>query len=155
MCKVWILEFGDFGFWILGILDFGDFGFWILDFGDLGFWILDWGFWMGTLWQNFGCYIRKEAVHADPGRRIFQMGWFNHQLVCDVYVNPRPISNWSSRSISSKELVVRLIAGGGAMFCSLDCLSKNTLVFCWRFPRPGVVGPLPNGRFMAYKRGWS
>ena len=23
MCKVWILEFGDFGFWILGILDFG------------------------------------------------------------------------------------------------------------------------------------
>ena len=126
MCKVWILEFGDFGFWIvgildfgfwgfwilgildfglwilgildfrdfgdfgfwifgtlcskslcakfgfwnLGILDFGDFGFWILDFGDLGFWILDWGFWMGTLWQNFGCYIRKETVHADPGRRI-------------------------------------------------------------------------------------
>ena len=87
----WILDFGDFGFWIfgtlcsrslcakfgfwnLGILDFGDFGFWgfwILDFGDLGFWILDWGFWMGTLWQNFGCYIRKEAVHADPGRRIW------------------------------------------------------------------------------------
>ena len=39
MCKVWILEFGDFGLWILGILDFGFWGFWILDFGDLGFWI--------------------------------------------------------------------------------------------------------------------
>ena len=25
-----ILDFGDFGFWILGILGFGDFGFWIL-----------------------------------------------------------------------------------------------------------------------------
>ena len=47
MCKVWILEFGDFGFWILGILNFG---FWILDFGDFGFWILgilDFGFWTG------------------------------------------------------------------------------------------------------------
>ena len=48
------MDFGDFGFWILGfwilgilgildfgilgILDFGDFGFW--DFGDFGFWIL-------------------------------------------------------------------------------------------------------------------
>ena len=68
-----ILDFGDFGFWILGILDFrdfGDFGFWILgtlcsrslcakfgfwnlgilDFGDFGFWILgilDFGFWTG------------------------------------------------------------------------------------------------------------
>ena len=31
MCKVWILEFGDFGFWNLGILDFGDLGFWILE----------------------------------------------------------------------------------------------------------------------------
>ena len=42
------MDFGDFGFWILGfwILDFGDFGFW--DFGDFGFWILgiwDFGFW--------------------------------------------------------------------------------------------------------------
>ena len=56
MCKVWILEFGDFGFWILGILDFGfwilgilDFGLWrFLEFGGLG--ILDWQvvtkFWM-------------------------------------------------------------------------------------------------------------
>ena len=53
MCKVWILEFGDFGFWILGILYFGFWGFWILDFGDFGdfgFWILgilDFGFWTG------------------------------------------------------------------------------------------------------------
>ena len=33
-----ILDFGDFGVWILGILDFGFWGFWILDF--FGFWIL-------------------------------------------------------------------------------------------------------------------
>ena len=31
-------DFGDSGFWILGILGILDFGFW--DFGDLGFWIL-------------------------------------------------------------------------------------------------------------------
>ena len=68
MCKVWILELGNFGFWILGILDFG---FWILDFGDLGFWILDWGFWMGTLWQNFGCYIRKEDCARRTGSADF------------------------------------------------------------------------------------
>ena len=43
MCKVRILEFGDFGFWILGILDFGFWGFWILEIfgvwgtGDFGF----------------------------------------------------------------------------------------------------------------------
>ena len=43
MCKVWILEFGDFGFWILGILDFGDFGFWILGILDFGFWTGDFG----------------------------------------------------------------------------------------------------------------
>ena len=50
-----ILDFGDFGFWILGILDFGSWGFWILDCGDFGFWILGilgildfgfWGFWI-------------------------------------------------------------------------------------------------------------
>ena len=48
MCKVWVLDFGLWGFWIFGdfgfrILDFGDFGFWILDFGFWGFWILDFG----------------------------------------------------------------------------------------------------------------
>ena len=62
------------GFWNLGILDFGFWGFWILDFGDLGFWILDWGFWMGTLWQNFGCYIRKE----DCARRIGSADFFSY-----------------------------------------------------------------------------
>ena len=36
----WILGISDFGFWILGILDFGFWGFWILDLGDFGFWIL-------------------------------------------------------------------------------------------------------------------
>ena len=50
MCKVWILEFGDFGFWILGILDFGFWGFWILDFGFWGSWILDFG--LGILDQH-------------------------------------------------------------------------------------------------------
>ena len=63
--KAWILDFGDFGFWGFWILDFGILG--ILDFGDLGFWILDWGFWMGTLWQNFGCYIRKEDCARRTG----------------------------------------------------------------------------------------
>ena len=73
--KFWISA-EDFGFWILGILDFGDFGFWgfwILDFGDLGFWILDWGFWMGTLWQNFGCYIRKEDCARRTGSADFSI----------------------------------------------------------------------------------
>ena len=51
--KAWILDFGDFGFWIFWILDFGFWGFWgfwILDFGDFGFWILGilgfWVFWI-------------------------------------------------------------------------------------------------------------
>ena len=66
------LDFGDFGFWILGILDFGilgilgilDFG----DFGDFGFWILGildfgfWGFWIldfGILGRSRGCTTRQ------------------------------------------------------------------------------------------------
>ena len=67
MCKVWILDFGDFGFWgfwILGILDFGFWGSWIFDFG-LG--ILD-----GHLVTKFWMLHKKEAVHADPGRRIYE-----------------------------------------------------------------------------------
>ena len=81
----WILDFGalcsisfcaNFGFWILDfgfwILDFGfrilDFGFWISDFG---FWILDFGFWILDFEPNFGRYLIYQAVHADPGRRIF------------------------------------------------------------------------------------
>ena len=66
------LDFGIWGFWIV---DLGDFGFWILgilDFGDLGFWILDWGFWMGTLWQNFGCYIRKEDCARRTGSADYE-----------------------------------------------------------------------------------
>ena len=52
----WIVDLGisDFGFWILGILDFGDFGFWISDFGDFGFWILDFG--------DFGFWILDRYV---------------------------------------------------------------------------------------------
>ena len=81
------MDFGFWGFGILGILDFGEFGFWILgpesqiqnpkstksgqkslDFGDLGFWILgildfwdfgDFGFWIvGILdFGDFGFWI--------------------------------------------------------------------------------------------------
>ena len=151
MCKVWILEFGDFGFWILVILDFGDFGFWgfwgfwildfrdfgfwifgtlcsrslcakfgfwnlgildfgfwwfwilgILDFGDLGFWILDWGFWMGTLWQNFGCYIRKE----DCARRTGSADFLNVVRRFNVRVNyigktRLLILTWHSKAMQS------------------------------------------------------
>ena len=67
----WILDFGD-----LGILDFGDFGFWILDFGFWGFWILDFGLGIldfGTLWQNFGCYIRKEDCARRTGSAGFRI----------------------------------------------------------------------------------
>ena len=82
------LDFGIWGFWILGILDFGDFGFWgfwILDFGDLGFWILDWGFWMGTLWQNFGCYIRKE----DCARRTGSADYISYIHLTEVFNDSR------------------------------------------------------------------
>ena len=47
----WILGF--WGFWILGILDFGfwDFGFWILGILDFGFWDFGfWGFWILGFW---------------------------------------------------------------------------------------------------------
>ena len=62
MCKVWILEFGDFGFWgfwILGILDFGFWGSWILDFG-LG--ILD-----GHLVTKFWMLHKKRRL-CTPNR---------------------------------------------------------------------------------------
>ena len=64
----WILGF--WGFWILGILDFGDFG----DFGDLGFWgfgilgilgILDFGFWdFGDFgfWGFWGFWILDFGI---------------------------------------------------------------------------------------------
>ena len=75
---------GFWGFWILGILDFG---FWILDFGDLGFWILDWGFWMGTLWQNFGCYIRKEdcARRTGSADSLLKICMFSSHLFLSVF----------------------------------------------------------------------
>ena len=78
-----ILDFGFLGFWIL---DFGDLGFWILDFGDLGFWILDWGFWIGKLWQNFGCYIRKE----DCARRTGSADLLHKDRLLDKWLN----RNW-------------------------------------------------------------
>ena len=85
MCKVWILEFGDFGFWGFWILHFGDLGFWILeifgtlcsrslcakfgfwnlgilDFGDFGFCILgilDFGF-----WRFLGHYVADLYVQS-------------------------------------------------------------------------------------------
>ena len=65
----WILDLGDFGFWIWGILDvgFGDFGFWILDLGDFWFWILGildfgfWGFWILDC-GDFGSWILDRYV---------------------------------------------------------------------------------------------
>ena len=59
MCKVWILEFGDFGLWIIGILDFGFWGSWILDFG-LG--ILD-----GHLVTKFWMLHKKRRL-CTPNR---------------------------------------------------------------------------------------
>ena len=79
----WILDFGDFGLWILGILDFGDFGFWILgiwilDFGDFGFWIfgilgiLDFGFWI----LDFGFWGFWILDFGDFGFWILDFGDF-------------------------------------------------------------------------------
>ena len=62
----WILDLGDFGFWIGGILDFGFGGFWILgilDFGFGGFWILDsgdFGFWILDLYVA-NLYVRPPT----------------------------------------------------------------------------------------------
>ena len=72
MCKVWILEFGDFGFWILGILgilDFGFWGFWILDFGFWGSWILDFGLGIldGHLVTKFWMLHKKRRL-CTPNR---------------------------------------------------------------------------------------
>ena len=69
MCKVWILEFGDFGFWILGILDFGFWGFWILDFGFWGSWILDFGLGIldGHLVTKFWMLHKKRSCARRPG----------------------------------------------------------------------------------------
>ena len=88
-----ILDFGDFGFWILGILDFGDFGlwgFWILDFGPLcskslceapnapnlgiwnfGFWGF-WGFWiLGILdFGDFGFWILRLGGWKSLGAKL-------------------------------------------------------------------------------------
>ena len=81
--QIWrILDFGFWGFWILGILDFGFWGFWILDFGDFGvwgFWILDFGF-CDKFWI---LHKKKKTVHADPGRRIFShKAHFRSRQVC-------------------------------------------------------------------------
>ena len=59
MCKVWILDFGDFGFWfgdLLGFWGFWDFGFWrFFEFGGLG--ILDL-----TFWPNFWMLHKKRRL---------------------------------------------------------------------------------------------
>ena len=76
MCKVWILEFGDFGFWILGILDFGFWGFWILDFGFWGSWILDFGLGIldGHLVTKFWMLHKKRSCARRPGSADFKTG---------------------------------------------------------------------------------
>ena len=105
-------NFGDFGFWGFWILDLGDFGFWIWgfrildlgDFGDFGYWILgildfgplcskslceapnapnlgDFGFWgFGILdfVTNFGFYIRRRRLCTPirvGGFSCFGHGW--------------------------------------------------------------------------------
>ena len=69
MCKVWILEFGDFGFWILGILDFGFWILGILDFGFWGSWILDFGLGIldGHLVTKFWMLHKKRRL-CTPNR---------------------------------------------------------------------------------------
>ena len=66
MCKVWILEFGDFGVWILGILDFGFWGFW-------GSWILDFGLGIldGHLVTKFWMLHKKRSCARRPGSADF------------------------------------------------------------------------------------
>ena len=67
---------------------------WILDFGDLGFWILDWGFWIGTLWQNFGCYIRqhKKRRLCTPNR----VGGFSHLKTRLFTIRPLNMEVWGA-----------------------------------------------------------
>ena len=72
-----ILDFGDFGFWILGILDFGFWILGILDFGFWGFWILDfglWGFWI----LDFGPLCSKSLCEAPnaPNLGIWNFGFW-------------------------------------------------------------------------------
>ena len=73
MCKVWILEFGDFGFWILGILDFGFWILGILDFGFWGSWILDFGLGIldGHLVTKFWMLHKKRSCARRPGSADF------------------------------------------------------------------------------------
>ena len=81
----WILDFGDFGFWILGfwilgILGILDFGFWdfgtlgILDFGDFGdfgFWDFgDFGFWILGFWGGPGDVPLGNLVTVPGGQRL-------------------------------------------------------------------------------------
>ena len=105
-----ILDFGDFGFWILGILDFGDFGFWILDFGPLcskslceapnapnlgiwnfGFWGF-WGFWiLGILDFGFwGFWILDFEVWGMEkfGCKIRDKFWILHKSKKTVHAAP-------------------------------------------------------------------
>ena len=92
------MDFGDFGFWILGRLDFGFWGrnpkskiqnpqdpakkAWILDFGDFGFWGF-WGFWiLGILdFGDFGIL------------GILDFGFLEH-YVADLYVQSLDFGIW-------------------------------------------------------------
>ena len=111
MCKVWILEFGDFGFWILGILDFGiwilgilDFGFWrLLEFGGLG--ILDWQvvtkFWMLHKKRRLctpnrvgGFFNRISTLKVH--RKYLEGALDSHNLSAqEVYHEPWAIVDWT------------------------------------------------------------
>ena len=67
----WILDFGGFGFGILGFLDFGDFGFGILGILDFGLWGF-WGFWIlgrsrGCTTRQFGDGAWRSEARIPPG----------------------------------------------------------------------------------------
>ena len=130
------LDFGIWGFWIV---DFGDWGFWILDFGDLGFWILDWGFWMGTLWQNFGCYIRKEDCARRTGSAdlLLSYAYFAHIYVAYIMSHCH-ISLCHRISCIDDYQCIRKMLNNCLMFSSPFNTKKNEPCpagsgWCWAF----------------------
>ena len=85
------MDFGDFGFWILGILDFGFWILGILDFGSWGFWILGpkskiqnppiqnpnffgrfWGFWI----LDFGPLCSESLCEAPNAPNLGDFGFW-------------------------------------------------------------------------------
>ena len=53
--------------------------------------------------------------------------------------------------VKTSKLGINLLLGASSQ--DLDTWLITTMVIVSKSPRPGVVGPLPNGRFMTYKWG--